>query len=64
MAVIDAPSGSFSTEASAPEGVPARVAEAIQEVLGDGVADILLVDDLGTTWTVAGSEEQLRRLAV
>ena len=61
IAVIDAPAGSFSTEAAAPELVADEVARTIADVLGAGTAH-RLVDEDGREWTADVAREQLRRL--
>lgn len=61
IAVIDAPAGAFSTEATAPSLVADEVARTIADVLGAGTAH-RLVDEDGREWSADIAEEQLRRL--
>lgn len=61
IAVIDAPRGAFSTEATRPAGVHAEVRDSIREVLGRDI-DFQLLDELGALWTVEAAREQLRRM--
>jgi hypothetical protein len=61
IAVVRAPDGEFSTEASSPGDVPDAVDRAVVEVLG-APASVNLQDDLGQPWSVASAPEQLVRL--
>ena len=61
IAVIDAPEGPFSTEATSPELVATEVARVILEVLG-GDLTYALVDEAGQSWSEHIARAQLARL--
>ncbi|WP_448638243.1 hypothetical protein [Geodermatophilus sp. URMC 63] len=64
VAVIDAPHGSFSTEAASPDQIEREVRNSIADVLGWTEVQIDFVDDLGGPWSPEQSEAQASRLQV
>jgi hypothetical protein len=64
IAVINAESGSFSTEASCPEDIPGEVAKSVIEVLRMHEPKLEFKDELGGAWSPSVGEEQLRRMGL
>lgn len=62
IAVMEAPAGPFSTEASTPELVEDETRKAIVEVLGWSQVKIVYRDDLGDPWSPSRAAEQATRL--
>lgn len=61
IAVIEAPDGPFSTEATSPDLIAGEVARVIREVLGSDLEHELLDED-GQPWGEGVALEQLGRL--
>jgi hypothetical protein len=62
IAVMDAPEGAFSTEASTPDLVEHETRKAIAEVLGWSEVEIVYLDDVGDPWSPGRAVEQATRL--
>ena len=62
IAVMEAPEGPFSTEASTPDQVEHGTRKAIAEVLGWSQVEIVYRDDLGDPWSPSRAAEQATRL--
>ncbi|WP_346621523.1 hypothetical protein [Blastococcus montanus] len=62
IAVMEAPDGPFSTEASTPGLVEHETRKAIVEVLGWSQVEVVYRDDLGDQWSPSRAAEQAARL--
>jgi hypothetical protein len=62
IAVMEAPEGPFSTEASTAEQVEHETRKAIAEVLGWSEVEVIYRDDLGDPWSPSRAVEQAARL--
>lgn len=62
IAVMEAPDGPFSTEASSPDLVEHETRKAIMEVLGWSQVEVVYRDDLGDPWSPSRAADQAARL--
>lgn len=62
IAVLEAPEGPFSTEASTAGQVEHEVRTAVAEALGWSEVEVVYRDDLGGPWSPSQAAEQAMRL--